>query len=168
MAKIVVETAETKKKVADALRENDFQRAVVHYRENSATGQPFGTILNGDFKGSDHRILMQINPSDNDLASGGFVIGFTELAETIHDALNFDAQARALCDGPALGEVETADSGFSEPKGESFLDDPVAIMERKLRETQAFADALGSVVDILRADMSRYHAWLRRMQPPEE
>lgn len=165
MAKIVVETSETKKKVMEALLENDFQSAVEFYRENSVSGQPFGTILNGDLKNSEHRLLLQINPSNDDKASGGFVIGFTELAEAVYDALSYGGQVRALSDYPAFGESqEDVSSGFSEPEPEFDAYDPAAIMERKRAEADALADALGGAADRLRADVPRYDAWLRKMK----
>ncbi|WP_306145044.1 hypothetical protein [Roseibium sp. MMSF_3412] len=166
MAKIVVETAETKKKVTEALRVNDFQSAVEFYRENSATGQPFGTILNGDLSDAEHQLLLQINPSDDDKASGGFVIGFQELADAVYDALSYSGQTRALSDYPAFGE--DVDEGFSEPKGEFGAFDPVAIMERKRAEAEALADALGGAADKLRIDVPRYDEWLTKMKRAEE
>ncbi|MEO0980144.1 MAG: hypothetical protein AAFY24_22975, partial [Pseudomonadota bacterium] len=94
MAKIVVETTETKKKVMEALQEDDFRSAVEFYKENSVSGQLFGTILNGGSKNDEHRLLLQINPSNDDKASGSFVIGFTELAEAVYDALSYGGQVR--------------------------------------------------------------------------
>nr|WP_319387329.1 hypothetical protein [uncultured Roseibium sp.] len=167
MAKIVVETAETKKKVSEALRENDFQRAVEHYRENSVSGQLFGTILNGAAKETDHRILLQINPSNDEQASGGFVIGFMELAEAAHDALRYDAQVRVLFDAPGHSEDDDADTGFSEAKTEFGAHDPVSFMERKCRETEALADALGGAALKLRQDVPKYEAWLREKKRPD-
>ncbi|WP_422038731.1 hypothetical protein [Roseibium sp.] len=162
MAKIVVETAETKKKVSDALRENDFQRAVEHYRENSVSGPLFGTILNGDAKGAEHRLLLQINPSNDEQASGGFVIGFTELAEAVHDALRYDTQVRTLFDSPGRGDDDDAGTGFSEAKAEFGAQDPVSFMERKRDETKALADALEGAALKLREDVPKYEAWLRK------
>lgn len=168
MAKIVVETAETKRKVSEALRENDFQRAVEHYRENSVSGQLFGTILNGAAKEIDHRLLLQINPSDDEEASGGFVIGFTELAEALHDALRYDAQVRVLFDVPGRDDDDNADSGFSEARAEFGAHDPVSFMERKYRETEALANALDGAVLKLRQDVPKYESWLREKKHPDD
>ena len=150
MAKIVVETAETKKKVTDALRENDFQLAVEYYKKNSVGGRPFGTILNGDPNGAEHRLLLQINPSDDDEASGSFVVGFKELADAVYDALSFGGQSSALSDYPAFGAIEIEEdtaADFSETNAEFSACDPVAIMERKRAEAEALADALASAVE---------------------
>lgn len=169
MAKIVVETAETKKKVSEALRENDFLRAVEHYRENSVSGPLFGTILNGDAKGADHRLLLQINPSNDEQASGGFVIGFMELAEAVHDALRYDTQVRTLFDGPVRSEDDDdAGMGFSEAKAEFGTQDPVSFMERKREETKALADALEGATLKLREDVPKYEAWLRKRKREDD
>lgn len=169
MAKIVVETAETKRKVTEALKENDFQRAVDYYRVNSVTGQTFGTILNGDFEGNEHRLLLQINPSDDDKASGGFVIGFKELADAVYDVLSFGEQIRAMSDYPAFGQAEEdVSAGFSESKDEFGAFDPVAIMERKRAEAEALADVLCGVVDKLKSDIPRYDTWLSKMSRPQD
>ncbi|WP_421982914.1 hypothetical protein [Roseibium sp.] len=170
MAKIVVETAETKKKVSEALRENDFQRAVEHYRENSVSGPLFGAILNGDAKGADHRLLLQINPSNDEQGSGGFVIGFMELAEAVHDALRYDTQARTLFDGPGRSDDDEDDAGmgFSEAKAEFGNQDPVSFMERKRGETKALADALEAAALKLREDVPKYEAWLRKKKREDD
>lgn len=168
MAKIVVETAETKQKVTQALKENDFQRAVEFYRKNSVTGQPFGTILNANFESKEHHLLLQINPSDDDQASGSFVIGFKELADAVYDALSFGGQVRALCDYPAFGQTEEdLPAGFSEPESEFGAYDPVTLLTRKRAEAEALAEALGGAVDRLLADLPRYDAWLSGMKRPE-
>ncbi|MEO1110649.1 MAG: hypothetical protein AAFX90_22330, partial [Pseudomonadota bacterium] len=113
-------------------------------------------------------LLLQINPSNDDKASGSFVIGFTELAEAVYDALSYGGQVRALSDYPAFGESqEDVSAGFSEPKSEFGACDPAAIMEKKRAQAKSLTDALGGAVDRLLADMPRYDAWLSRVKRPE-
>ncbi|MFN3253753.1 hypothetical protein [Roseibium album] len=161
MAMIMVEAELTKQKVKETLETRGAMSALEKHESNSVSGDPHVTILNGDVKGNDHHILLQINPDDNDKPSGGALVGFRELAGALYQALDFDRQSLIWSqydqddEGEQFGPLLTR-------SGLSFGPlDPVSIMETHRDEAKALADALEGAVKMLRADIPRYDTWLR-------